>query len=352
MFQVVQKLRFVKAALKAWNLKVFGRVDERIRKAREELYAIQSQLSLDQFNERQRLAEEDILKLDELNPALDTEEAFFKQKARVSWLKDGDHNTQYFHATLTEIRARKTRWRIKDESGTMLTGKVNIKRQAELDFIKIVGTASRVESLFQSAPLLSDAHIKSLIKEVTAKKVEQVVKNMDPDKAPGPDGFNAYFFQSCWDIVKEDLVKAITNLFKEVALEGKYSTFFVLIPQVDNPVKFDDFWTIALCNVIYKILSKILANRLRDAVQVLVSPNQSAFIQGRNILDNVLLAHELVRNFHRQRGIAKFCAKLDIRKAYDSVSWEAVLMCLEAMGFPNLSTGSENCHFYLLLGID
>ena len=184
MFQVVQKLRFVKAALKAWNLKVFGRVDERIRKAREELYAIQSQLSLDQFNERQRLAEEDILKLDELNPALDTEEAFFKQKARVSWLKDGDHNTQYFHATLTEIRARKTRWRIKDESGTMLTGEVNIKRQAELDFIKIVGTASRVESLFQSAPLLSDAHRKSLIKEVTAKKVEQVVKNMDPDKAP------------------------------------------------------------------------------------------------------------------------------------------------------------------------
>lgn len=97
----------------------------------------------------------------------------------------------------------------------MLTGEVNIKRQAELDFIKIVGTASRVESLFQSAPLLSDAHRKSLIKEVTAKKVEQVVKNMDPDKAPGPDGFNAYFFQSCWDIVKEDLVKAITNFFKK-----------------------------------------------------------------------------------------------------------------------------------------
>lgn len=128
-FQVVQKLRFVKAALKAWNFEVFGRVDERIRKA----------------------GEEEILKLDELNQALDTEEAFFKQKARVSWLKDGDHNTKYFHATLTEIRARNTIRRIKDESGTMLTGEADIKRQAELYFINLVGTASRVEGLFQPA---------------------------------------------------------------------------------------------------------------------------------------------------------------------------------------------------------
>lgn len=148
-FLVVQKLRFVKAALKAWNFLVFGRVDERIRKAGEELDAIQSQLSLNQFNER--LAEEEILKLDELNQALDTEEAFFKQKARVSWLKDGDHNTKYFHATLTEIRARNTIRRIKDESGTMLTGEADIKRQAELYFINLVGTASRVEGLFQPA---------------------------------------------------------------------------------------------------------------------------------------------------------------------------------------------------------
>lgn len=143
-------------AFSTFHFKVFGRVDERIRKAREELDAIQSQLSLDQFNER--LAEEEIIKLDELNQALDTEEAFFKQKARVSWLKDGDRNTKNFHATLTERRARKTIRRIKDESGTMLTREANIKRQAELYFINLVGTASRVEGLFQPARLLSDAH--------------------------------------------------------------------------------------------------------------------------------------------------------------------------------------------------
>lgn len=76
MLQVAQKLRFVKAALKAFFFKVFGRVDKRIRKAKEELDAIQSQLSFFQFNER--LAEEDIIKLDELNQALNTEEAFLK----------------------------------------------------------------------------------------------------------------------------------------------------------------------------------------------------------------------------------------------------------------------------------
>lgn len=72
------------------------------------------------------------------------------------------------HATLTERRARKTIWRIKDESGTMLTGEANIKRQAELHFINLVGTASRVEGLFQPARLLSYAHRESLIKGVTA----------------------------------------------------------------------------------------------------------------------------------------------------------------------------------------
>ncbi|KAK8482752.1 hypothetical protein V6N11_055088 [Hibiscus sabdariffa] len=82
---------------------------------------------------------------------------------------------------------------------------------------------------------------------------------------------------------------------------------------------------ISLCNVLVKKISRILANRLREMLDELVGPHQSTFIKGRNIIENILLAHGLVRNFHRDKGTPKFCAKLDIRKAYDSVPWDAVL---------------------------
>lgn len=77
--------------------------------------------------------------------------------------------------------------------------------------------------------------------------------------------------------------------------------------------------------MLVKKISRILANRLREMLDELVGPHQSTFIKGRNIIENILLAHGLVRNFHRDKGTPKFCAKLDIRKAYDSVPWDAVL---------------------------
>ena len=134
--------------------------------------------------------------------------------------------------------------------------------------------------------------------------------SFNPDKAPGLDGFNAHFFQVCWGIIK--------------------------FPKVDNPGVFEEFRPISLCNVLVKKISRILANRLREVLDELVGPHQSAFIKGRNISENILLAHELVRHFHRDKGTPKFCAKLDIRKAYDSVPWDAVLNTLESLKFPEI----------------
>lgn len=121
-----------------------------------------------------------------------------------------------------------------------------------------------------------------------------------PEKARGPDGFNAHFCQVCWGIIKHDVCKAVSNFFRSGKhLKWVNSTFLELIPKVDNPEVFEKFRPISLCNVLVKKISKILANRLREMLSELVGPHQSAFIKGRNISENILLAHGLVRNFHR-----------------------------------------------------
>ena len=133
------------------------------------------------------------------------------------------------------------------------------------------------------------------------------------------------------------MCKVVSNFFRSgKLLKEVNSTFLKLSLKVDNPEDFEEFRPISLCNVLVKKISKFFLNPLREVLDELVGPHQSAFIKGRNISENILLAHELVRNFHRDKGTPKFCAKLDIRKVYDSVPWDAVLNTLESLKFPSI----------------
>lgn len=95
--------------------------------------------------------------------------------------------------------------------------------------------------------------------------------SFNPDKAPGPDGFNAHFFQVCWGIIKHDVCKAVSNFFRSgKLLKQVNSTFLELIPKVDNPGVFEEFIPLSLCNVLVKRISNILANRLMEVLDELV----------------------------------------------------------------------------------
>ena len=176
----------------------------------------------------------------------------------------------------------------------------------------------------------------SKLEEVlTEKEIWAAISELNEDKALSPDGFPIVFWSFCWDFVKDEVL----GFFKEFHDQSRFvkslnATFLVLIPKKQNVEDLKDLRPISLVGGLYKILTKVLANRIKKVMGKIISQSQFAFVEERQILDAVLIANEVVDSTLRRKESGLVC-NLDIEKAHDNISWEFEFQVMDSMGFGN-----------------
>ena len=156
---------------------------------------------------------------------------------------------------------------------------------------------------------------------------------MNGDKALGSNGFTMAFWQSCWEFIKEEILEMFKDFYEHSSfLKSLNNTFLVLIPKKSGVDDLGEFRPISLLGGLYKLLAKVLANRLKKVVGNVVSTSQNAFVRGRQILDTSLIANEVIDSWQKRKEKDLIC-KLDIEKAYDNINWKFLLKVLQKMGF-------------------
>ncbi|CAA7053054.1 unnamed protein product [Microthlaspi erraticum] len=242
------------------------------------------------------------------------EEKYLKQKSKLHWLKVGDRNNKYFHKGVAERVAQNTIREIKSRD----------------DFEGLT-----IASLEEIVPRCREEDHDRFIREVTDDEIKKVLFSMPNDKSQGPDGYTSEFFRKAWSVVGVEFTTAVKYVFVKGFLpKGVNTTILALIPKKLGATEMKDYRPISCCNVIYKVVSKIIANRLKEVLPDLISINQSAFIKDRLLIENLLLATELVKDYHKDSVSSRCAIKIDISKAFDSVQWDFLLNTLIAMNFP------------------
>lgn len=213
---------------------------------------------------------------DRMNELLYREELMWMQRSRITWLKDGDRNANFFHAK-SVWRARKNRIKkIEDLNGTVHTVKQTMEHAATSYFQDIFSAKSNLDAspiIDLITPVIDAETNARLCTVFSEKEISDALFQIGPLKALGPDGFPARFFQRNWDILRDGVITAVKIFFRTGIMPPEVNdTVIVLIPKIPNPVKITDFRPISLCNVIYKVVSKCMVNHLRPVPDDIISP--------------------------------------------------------------------------------
>ncbi|KAL0294828.1 UNVERIFIED_CONTAM: hypothetical protein Sangu_3209400 [Sesamum angustifolium] len=281
MYAVTRKLRALKPVFRTLRKKK-GTFSVNVKLAAEFLATVQQLLQIDRHNTL-LLCLEKCCKL-VFFKATKLEQVMLQQRAKIQWLKGG--------SMLSDILPK----------GGYETG-----IQAGFQIINEDGHTLTTQE---------DEESQALVQSVTREEIKDAFFDIAEDKAPGPDGYSSGFYKAAWPVIGEEMIKAILEFF----------TTGRLLKQVNTTIL------------------ALIPKRLRLVLDKLISPSQNAFVPGRSIGDNILLAQELFAGYNRQ-GLPMRCAlKVDLRKAYDTVEWDFLSAVLQMFGFPGTFIGwVEEC---------
>ncbi|XP_062028333.1 uncharacterized protein LOC133744209 [Rosa rugosa] len=300
--QIGFKFKAIGKKLMQWHKTDFDRQKAEMRIIQEKLNDIMRQpFSPEQYEEQRTLHAK-------YSQLLSQQEKYWRQRSRAVWLKDGDRNSAFFHRRACNRKSRNSIRGLTDEQGQWQSEPAEIQRLL-LTYFKTVfssegGDARALQTVLDATPTkVTRSMNESLVQPYTDDEIKAALFQMHPSKSPGPDGMSPFFFQKYWNVVSMDVCNAIRNFLEKGELwpEANY-TFLCLIPKTKSPKVAAHFRPIALCNVICRIASKVVANRLKCILPEIISPLQSAYVPGRLISDNTLVATEAAHFMHQLRS--------------------------------------------------
>jgi hypothetical protein len=271
-----------------------------------------------------------------------SEEQHRRLQSRETWLNYGDTNSKFFHHVASFNRAKKYIWSLKGSEEDLISGQRALQEEAVSHFSRLYKKANNldIQGMVSTATLfpsfVSTAEAAELYKPVTLSELKQILDKFKLERSPGPDGWTTEFFCFFFELVGPDLLQMVENTRITGKIVGSLnSTFLVLIPKESNPLSYSDFRPISLCNLIYKLISKVISNRIKPFLERRLSAEQLGFLRGRRIQDAIGAAHEGIHSIKKYKQKA-LVMKLDLKQAFDCIDWEFLRLILFSAGFGEL----------------
>ncbi|XP_019237891.1 PREDICTED: uncharacterized protein LOC109218029 [Nicotiana attenuata] len=289
-FMFKQKLRRVKEALSKWSRETFGDIFKQLA-ILDDIIRVKEML----FEEEPSIENRILLQKaqSELKKYLSIEEQYWKQKAGMTWFAEGDRNTCFFHNHVNGKRKKLQLKRIEIGSGVWIEDQEQLATAA-VDFyqehVTNEGDPSDFSLLNNVPSIVIMEQNLELSRLLTIEEVRIAVFELSGESASGIDGFTGLFYQTCWDVIGADIYNMVLHFYGGAALPKSIThTNLLLVPKKPRVETFSDLRRISLSNFINKVLSRVLHDRLEIFLPSLISPNQSGFMKGRSIFENILL---------------------------------------------------------------
>ncbi|KAL2230770.1 UNVERIFIED_CONTAM: hypothetical protein Sindi_1671400 [Sesamum indicum] len=320
MFAVTRKLKALKPIFRLQRINK-GDLTLNVQLAKGVLDEAQQLVSSDRQNELYLLLEHCCRIV--YAKAAKLKQIMLQQRAKMQWMKDGDQCSRVFFRKIAQRRVMRRILQINDENGIIHTDLGEVAHEFVSYYQNLLGGTRRRLSVdirylrLWARHCITDEEANQLLLPLSADDVKQAVFDIADDKPPRPDGYSSGFFKAAWPMVGEEVTRAVLDFFSTGKLLKQInSTILALIPKVHTPMSVNDFRPISCCNVLYKIIAKLLVQKISVLLDKIVSPCQTTFIPGRSIGDNIMLAQELFSRYNKMRLPPRCALKVDIRKLF------------------------------------
>jgi hypothetical protein len=273
-----------------WGQDTYGNVPRQIKELQQQIHNMKAKVPNN--NDLEQISHMET----NLDNLLKHEETWWAQRAKANWLQQGDRNTSFFHYKASQRKRKNKINFVLNQQGIKMTDNKDIQG-AFMDYFTNIFTSSNPinisDALAGVANRVNSQMQDYLNQDFSADEVSLAVHQLKGNSAPGPDGLSAKFFQTYWDIIGGDITNYALNILNHGGDPDPINdTYICLIPKNKQPSTPADFRPIALCNVMLKIITKTISNRIKPILNSIISPHQSAFLPGRLITDNTLIAYE------------------------------------------------------------